>query len=244
MKFFRNFYLVPIALLAVAVLASRPGGNKGGGGRGAKGHSSGGSNHMGLSGGHNHGSFGNKGGHGAGSSNNQGQGNAYGSQGVNSIVNAIRSADQQAHSVNSAIQSIKAGDNIKNFDSTLQSLTYTIETTSTTIDAAGSLQAGDVQSLNSAIQPFQKSIGTLVTQLVSTRDQIAQLCGCRVVEGAMKQIRSSTRVMFDGIKNHVGHGSHSHGKSGFSTLHSLDSGIASHLNYGLAAFGFSNCIVS
>ncbi|XXG96768.1 hypothetical protein Hte_003059 [Hypoxylon texense] len=254
MKFLRDFFLIPIAIQVVVVIASRPGGPNGIGSGGGRGNAFGGSNRKGVAGAHGHGPPGSQNsnhngigagnGHGPGGSHNQGQGNTPGSQGVNSIVNAIRSADQQVHAVNRAIRGVRSGGTINNLDSTLRSLTSTIKTTTTAIQNGGPLEAGDIKSLNLAIQPFRESIGSLVTQLVTRRDTIAELCGCRVIEGAVNQIRSSTRVMFDGIKNRYNHGGRNRGGHGFNDLHSLDSGIASYLNHGFAAFGFANCIVS
>ncbi|KAI1781399.1 hypothetical protein F4818DRAFT_436591 [Hypoxylon cercidicola] len=251
MKFLRNLFLIPIAIQVVVVIASRPGGAKGSNGvAGANDHASPvskNSNHNGIgaSNGHGSGSSHNQGqnnGHGSGGSHNHGQSNTHGSQGVNSIVNAIRSADQQVHAVNRAIRGVRSGGTINNLDSTLRSLTSTLKTTTTAIQGGGPLGAADIQSLNLAIQPFRQSIGSLVTQLVTRRDTIAQLCGCRVIEGAMNQIRSSTRVMFDSIKSRYNNGGHARGGHGFNDLHSLDSGIASYLNNGFAAFGFTKCI--
>ncbi|KAI1384423.1 uncharacterized protein F4822DRAFT_432968 [Hypoxylon trugodes] len=253
MKFFRSLYLIPIAIRIAVVLAGRPGGVNGVGAGGNKGHAFGGSNHNGNAGAHGNGSPANKNvnnnghggnaGYGSIASHGQGQGNVQGSHGINSIVNAINSVDQQVHGVNLAIRSIRAGGNIDHLDSTLQSLTSTIRATSNRIAAAGSFNDGDIHSLKLAIQPFHQSIGTLVTQLVARRDTIARLCGCRAIQGAINHIRGSTRIMFDGIKNQVGHGRSFHGgKNGFNSLHSFDSGIASFLNHGYAAFGFANCI--
>ncbi|KAI0379620.1 hypothetical protein F5Y04DRAFT_126567 [Hypomontagnella monticulosa] len=259
MKFFRDICLIPIATYVAVVLAGRPGAN-GIGSSNAKGHSFGGSNRNGAGGTHNnaasgnrnsnHNGNGNAGSHGSGASHNQGQNNVQSSQGINSIVNAIRSADQQVKTVNVAIRNTKAGGTIDHLDSTLQSLTHTIRATSAAITAAGSLNSGDIQSLKLAIQPFHQSIGGLISQLVGRRETIAQLCACRAIQGALNNIRSSTRVMFDGIKNRVGQGGsprgagHGGGRGGhgFSGLSSFDTGIASFLNHGYNAFGFGNCI--
>lgn len=254
MKFLRDLFLVPVAIQVVVVIAGRPGGPNGIGSGGGRGNAFGGSNRNGVAGAHGHAPPGSQNsnyngigagnGHGPGGSYSQGQSDTYNSQGIDSIVSAIRSADQQVHTVNRAIRGVKSGGTINNLDSTLQSLTSTIKTTTTAIQNGGPLEAGDMQSLNSAIQPFRQSIGSFVTQLVTRRDTIAELCGCRTIEGAVNQIRSSTRVMFDGIKNRYNNGGQSRGGHGFNDLHSLDSGIASYLNHGFAAFGFTNCVVS
>lgn len=191
-----------------------------------------------------HHGFGNKGGPRSTTPVVKGQSNSHGTHGIDSIVAAINSADEQVHTVNLAIRSIKTGGTIDHLDSTLKSLTSTIKTTSKAISKAETFQSDDVRSLRSAIQPLHKSIGSLVTQLVSRKDTISRLCGCRAVQGAMNQIRSSTRVMFDGIKTRIGPAHGIHGRHGFSDLHSLDSGIASFLNHGYNAFSFGNCIVS
>ncbi|KAI1373395.1 hypothetical protein F4677DRAFT_462333 [Hypoxylon crocopeplum] len=259
MKPFRNLYLIPIVVQTIVILASRPGGPNGIGSA-AKAGAVGGPNHNGIAGANGHSSSGSKtsnqngsgGGFGGGSGNtngdgsvnshNQGQSNVHGSQGISSIVNSIHSADQQVHTVNLAIRSIRAGGTIEHLDSTLQSLSSTITTASTALNVAGKLHAEDLQSIKLAIQPLHQSIGTLISQLVSRRDTIARLCGCRVVEEAVNQIRGSSRTMFDGIKSHWSQGGAHHGKHGFGGLNSLDSGIASFLNHGFAAFGFGNCV--
>ncbi|KAI0138512.1 hypothetical protein F4776DRAFT_670424 [Hypoxylon sp. NC0597] len=227
MRSVNYLYLIPIVVRIVVAFTNGRGDNNGLGSGNIKGHSFGGSNHNG------HGSIG---------SHGQGQGNVNGFSGVHTIVSAINSAGQEVHTVNAAIRRISAGGTIEHLDSKLQSLSSTIRATSATISTAGPLQAGDVESLKLAIQPFQQSIGTLVTQLVGRRDTIARLCGCRTVQDAVNHIRGSTRIMFDGIKNRFNHGGSPHGRHGFNTLHPFDSGIASFLNHGYNAFGFGNCI--
>lgn len=172
------------------------------------------------------------------------QDNSANSQGIASIVDSIQFSNQQVNAVNRAVRSIRAGGTIDHLDSTLQSLSTSIKTASTAINAAGSLNTGDLQSLKVAIQPLQRSIGTLVTQLIARKAIIAQLCACRVIEGAFNNIQSSSRVMFDRIKTGSRRGGRSLEGRGFNILHPLDSGIASFLNQGSTAFGFSNCIVS
>ncbi|OTB08530.1 hypothetical protein M426DRAFT_7842 [Hypoxylon sp. CI-4A] len=252
MRVFRSFYALSFVICVVAALANRPGGANGIGSSGGKGHSSGNSKNHDAQGAHNHASSntknsnqngsGHQNGHGSVASHDQGHNNAHGPQGVNSVVHAINSADQQVRAVNHAIQNIRVGGSINNLDSSLQSLSSTIGTTSKALTSSGSLNARDVQSLKSAIQPFQRSIGSLIAQLVTKRDTIAGLCGCRTIQNHVNHIRSSTRVMFDGIKNHVGQGGSSRGRHGFNALHPLDTGIASFLNNGYAAFGIGNCI--
>ncbi|OTA89554.1 hypothetical protein M434DRAFT_14485 [Hypoxylon sp. CO27-5] len=222
-------YLIPIAVRIVIAFTNGRGGNNGIGPGNMKGHPFGGSNHNGP---------------GPVGSHGQGQGNVDGFSGVHTIVSAINSVGQEVHTVNAAIRRISAGGTIEHLDSTLRSLSSTIRTTSATISTAGPLQAGDVESLKLVIQPFQQSIGTLVTQLVGRRDTIARLCGCRIVQDAVNHIRGSTRIMFDGIKNRFNHGGPPHGRHGYNALNPFDSGIASFLNHGYNAFGFGNCIRS
>ncbi|OTB13768.1 hypothetical protein K445DRAFT_24263 [Daldinia sp. EC12] len=253
MKSFYGVYLITIAIYIVAALANRLGGANGFGSGSANSHHVDGSNHKGLVGAHGNASPGNKHSghesskannniHGSLASHNHGQGNAHGSNGVHSIVNAIQVANQQTRTVNRAIRSVRAGGTIEHLDLALQSLSATIKTASTAITSARSLHDDDFQTIHSSIQPFHQSIGSLVTQLVGRRDTIAGLCGCRPIQGAVNHIRISTRAMFDGIKNHLSHGGPFHGRHGFGGFHSLDSGIASFLNHGYNSFGFGNCI--
>ncbi|KAI0883487.1 uncharacterized protein GGS22DRAFT_167096 [Annulohypoxylon maeteangense] len=239
MRHFRCICLIPTIVHLVGAFGNFHGGSNGFGFEGARGHAPSIARSSDQNG------FGGKGGSGFANSQGNGQSNTHGPYRIDSIVNAINSADEQVHTVNLAIRSIKTGGTIEHLDSTLQSLTSTIKTTSHHIAGAESFKSEDVRSLKAAIQPLHKSIGSLVTQLVARKDTIARLCGCRAVQGAVNQIRSSTRVMFDGIKNHIGSGSSAHGiqgRHGFSDLHSLDSGIASFLNHGSNAFSFGNCI--
>ncbi|KAI1413591.1 hypothetical protein F5Y13DRAFT_189023 [Hypoxylon sp. FL1857] len=249
MRHFSYLYLIPVAVRIVVALSNGRGGSNGIGSGDVKGHSFGGSNHNGAADAHNdvppgtgsssNNGFGGSNGHGAVGYHGQEQSNAHGLAGVDAIVNAINSAGQQVHTVNHAIRNMRTGGTIEHLDSTLQSLSSMIRATSTTISAAGPLEAGDVDSLKLAIQPLQQSIGTLVTQLVGRRETIARLCGCRRVQHAFNHMRSSTRVMFDGIKNRFNRGAAHHGRH---ALNSFDSGIASFLNHGYNAFGVSNCV--
>ncbi|KAI2776466.1 hypothetical protein F4815DRAFT_449258 [Daldinia loculata] len=269
MKSFHSLYLIiSISIYIVATFANRLGGvNRFGSGSASNHHlevsdrnrnglvgahdnaaqenkksNHGSSNNNHGSGNNNHGSGNNNHGDGSVASHNEGQNNGHGSHGVNSIVNAIHSANQQIHTVNRAIRSVRNGGTIEHLDLAFQSLSSTIKTTSAAITSAKSLGDGDFQSIQSAIKPFHQSIGSLITQLVARRDTIAQLCGCRPIQGAVNHIRISTRDMFDGIKNHLNHGGPLHGRPGFGGFHSLDSGIQSFLNHGYNAFGFGNCI--
>lgn len=271
MKSFHSLYLIiSISIYIVATFANRLGGvNRFGSGSASNHHlevsdrnrnglvgahdnaaqenknsNHGSSNNNHGSGNNNHGSGNKNHGDGSVASHNEGQNNGHGSHGVNSIVNAIHSANQQIHTVNRAIRSVRNGGTIEHLDLAFQSLSSTIKTTSAAITSAKSLGDGDFQSIQSAIKPFHQSIGSLITQLVARRDTIAQLCGCRPIQGAVNHIRISTRDMFDGIKNHLNHGGPLHGRPGFGGFHSLDSGIQSFLNHGYNAFGFGNCIVS
>ncbi|KAL7627177.1 hypothetical protein AAE478_003953 [Parahypoxylon ruwenzoriense] len=260
MKLFRNLYLIPIVVHTVVIFANLLGGfngiDPGGANHRPFGSSNYGPNYGSNNNWHanandypfpagkdsNHNGFGDTSGYGSINNHGKGQGNAYGSQGIDSIVNAIHSADQQVHTVNLAIRNIRVGGNIDHLDSTLRSLSSTITVTSNAIDAVGSFHSGDIQTLNGAIEPFGLSIGTLITQLVSRRDTIAKLCGCRIIEGAVNQIQGATRLMFDGIKSRWNQGGSPHGVHGFGTFHSLDSGISNSLGHGFAAFGFGQCI--
>ncbi|KAI1092400.1 hypothetical protein F5B19DRAFT_207612 [Rostrohypoxylon terebratum] len=236
MRHFRCNYWIPILVYLAGVFASFPGRFNDDGSEKAKDRVV--TRDPGFTGHH---GFGDKGGPRPITPAGKGQGSSHGSHGIDSIVATINSADEQVHTVNLAIQNIKAGGTIEHLGSTLKSLTSTIKTTSKAISKAKTFRSDDVQSLRLAIQPLHKSIGSLVTQLVRKRDTIAGLCGCRAVQGAVNQIRSSTRVMFDGIKTRIASDHGIHGRNGFSDLHSLDSGIASFLNHGYGAFSFGSC---
>ncbi|KAI8962415.1 hypothetical protein F5Y11DRAFT_347544 [Daldinia sp. FL1419] len=253
MKSSRGFYLISLVIHATAILANRLGGANGFGSSGNNNHHFGGSNQIRPADSHGNAASGSKDAnsglgnnnhnqHGSIGSHNQGQSSGNRLHDVDSIVSAIHSANQQVHAVSRAIRSVRGGGTIKHLDLAFQSLASAIKVTSTSINSARSLHDGDFQSIQSAMQPFHQSIGSLVTQLVGRRDTIARLCGCRSVQGALNHLRLSTRAMFDGIKTHLDHGGSSHGRHGFNGFHPLDSGIESFLNHGYNAFGFGNCI--